>query len=56
MIATEAKLGGGEQPVDHVVVLASAVVDELGSALGTEHEERRHLALANAVRKLDEDF
>src|SRR5215468_4634900 len=56
MIAAEAKFGGREQPVDDVVVLAGAIVDELGASLGAEDEERRHLALANAARELDEDL
>ena len=56
MIATEAKFGGGKQPVHDVVVLACTIVDELGATLGTEDEERRHLALANAAWKLDEDL
>ena len=56
MIAAEAKFGGGEQPIDDIVVLACTIVDELGTTLGTEDEERRHLALANAARKLDEDL
>ncbi len=56
MIAAEAKFGGGEQPVYDVVVLACAIVDELGATLGVEDEERRHLALTNAAWKLDEDL
>src|SRR6516165_979184 len=56
MIAAEAKFGGGEQPVYDVVVLACAIVDELGATLGAEDEERRHLALTNAAWKLDEDL
>ena len=56
MIAAEAKFGGREQPVDDIVVLAGAIVDELGATLGTEDEERRHLALTNAAWKLDEDL
>src|SRR5262249_51417430 len=56
MIAAKAKFGGGEQPVDDVIVLASTIIDELGAALGTEDEERWHLALTNAAWKLDEDL
>src|SRR5262249_22803777 len=56
MVAAEAKFGGREQPVDDIVVLAGAIVDELGTTLATEQEERRHLALANAAWKLDEDL
>ena len=56
MIAPETKFAGGEQSVDDVVVLACPIVDELGAALGAEDEERRHLALTNAARKLDEDL
>ena len=56
MIATEAKFGGGEQPVHDIVVLACTIVDELGAALGAEDKERRHLALTNAAWKLDEDL
>ena len=54
VLAAEPKLGGAEQPVDHVVVLPHAVVDQLALAVGTEHEERRQLALADAAWHLDE--
>src|SRR5262249_19297318 len=56
MIATEAKFGGGKQPVHDKVVLACTIVDELGATLGAEDKERRHLALTNAAWKLDEDL
>src|SRR4029453_15259498 len=56
MIATEAKFGGGEQPVHDIVVLACTIVDQFCATLGAENKERRHLALANAAWKLDEDL
>ncbi len=52
----EAQLGGGEEPVDDHEVLPDAVVDELPLALRPDDEERRHLALADAARELDEDL
>src|SRR5271157_6346685 len=56
MIAAEAKLGGPEQTIHDVVVLADAVVDELAVALRTDDEERRRLALGEAARHFDIDF
>jgi hypothetical protein len=56
MFAAEAELGSGEQPVDHVVVLACTIIDEFSAAFGTEDEQRRHLALANGARELDKDL
>ena len=55
-VVAEPQLGGGKQAVDDHVVLADAVVDELGVAARTDDEERRHLALADAARELDVDL
>ena len=53
----EAQFGGGEEAVHDHVVPAHAVVHQLGGiALGTDDEERRDLALADAARELDEDL
>jgi hypothetical protein len=54
MIAAEPQFGRGEQPIDDHVVALDAVVHELGAALRADHPERRHLALADAARELDE--
>src|SRR5215475_2676529 len=55
-ILAQAQLGGGEQPVDDVVVPPDAVVHELCLAAGPEDEERRHLALVDPLRELDVDL
>ena len=54
MLASEPQLGRREQPVDDHVVAAHAVVHQLGAALGADHPEWRHLALADAGREFDE--
>ena len=54
MLAAEPQLGRGEQPIDDHVVALDAVVDELGAAFRADDPERRHLALADAARELDE--
>src|SRR3546814_20697356 len=51
-----AQLGGGEQAVDDVVVAPDAVVDELVVACGTDHEQRRRLALVDPSGELDKDL
>ena len=53
---TLAKLGGGEQAIDDVVVLADAVIDELAVAFRSDHEERRRLALGETARHFDIDL
>ena len=55
LAGAEAQFGGGEQAVDDHVAAAHAVVHQLGGvALGADHEQRRHLALGDAARELDE--
>src|SRR3546814_4842631 len=55
-IGPQAQLGGGEQAVDDVVVAPDAVVDELVVACGTDHEQRRRLALVDPSGELDQDL
>ena len=45
-----AKLSGGEQAIDDVVVAPHPVVDELVLAIRTDHEQRRRLALIETAR------
>ena len=55
--AAEPQLGRGEEPVDDHVIATDAVVHEFGGiALRADDEQRRHLALADAARELDEDL
>ena len=56
MLATKPQLGGGEQPVDDVVVLPHAIIDELAVAFGPDDEQRRRLALRDPARHLDIDL
>src|SRR5579875_871523 len=53
--AAEAKLGGGEEAIDDQDVLVDAAVGDLKLAFRADDEERRHLALHDAARKLDID-
>ena len=56
MLAPQAQLGDGEQPINDHAVAVDAVIDELGTrALRIDDEQRRHLALRDAGRKLDVD-
>ena len=50
------QFGGGEEPIDDHVVAPDTVIDELTVPFRSDHEERRHLALANPARELDEDL
>src|SRR3546814_18026270 len=52
----EPQFGALEQAVDDEEPASHAVVDELRTILVAEHEERGHIALGNAVAKLDEQL
>ena len=56
LTVAETQFGGGEQTVDDDIVPADAVIDELAFAFRSDDEERRHLALTDAARELDEDL
>src|SRR5579883_1291282 len=53
--AAEAKLGGAEEAIDNQDVPVDAAVGDLELAFRADDEERRHLALDDAARKLDID-
>src|SRR5579883_1795938 len=53
--AAEAKLRGAEEAIDDQDVLKNAAVGDLELAFRADDEERRHLALDDAARKLDID-
>src|SRR6266536_1926819 len=55
VLATKAKLCGGEQPIDHKIVLPGTIVDKFSATLRSQDEPRRHLALADATRESDDD-
>src|SRR3546814_88726 len=55
-VLAEAKLGSGEQAVDDIVVAADPVINELGAALGPDHEQGRRFALVDPARERDIDL
>jgi hypothetical protein len=55
LAATKTQLSRSEQPIDDQDVLVNTAVDDLGLALGTDDEDRRHLALHDAARENDID-
>ena len=56
MLATEPQLRGRKEPVDNQDVAVGAVVHDLGLTVVANDEERRHLALSDALRELDIDL
>ena len=53
LVTAEAQFRRREEPVNDVIVLARSIIDEFGAAFRANDEERRHLALGDAARKLD---
>jgi len=56
MLTTEPEFCGCKKPIYDQHIAVGAIVDELGLAVGADDEERRHLALDNALRKFDIDL
>ncbi len=56
MLAAETEFGSRKQPVNDVVILADAIIDQLAVAFGTDDEQRRRFALGDAARHLDVNF
>jgi hypothetical protein len=55
-LLAKARLGGGEELVDDVVVAADAVIDERIATIGADDEERLRLALIDPLREFDIDL
>src|SRR5450631_308749 len=56
MLAAHAQLGRREQPIDDVIILPHAIVDELPVTFGTDDEQRRRLSLGDTAGHLDIHF
>lgn len=55
MLEAKAQFGDIEQPIDHIVAPLDAVIDEAGSALAIDQEQRRCLADPQVFRKFNDD-
>jgi hypothetical protein len=55
-LAAQPQFGRAEQAIDDVIRSAVAMIDELVLAGGTDHEQRRQLALGDARGELDVDL
>ena len=56
MLTAEPELCGRKQPIHDQHIAVRAIVHELGLTVGTDDEERRHLALDNPLREFNIDF
>src|SRR3546814_6940729 len=53
LLGSQPELGGAKQPIDDYVPALHPIINQLGFAVAAQHEQRRHLARADRLRKLD---